>query len=103
YRGSRLALADQWATARGDGMLTARELEFLRASLAAQTAEQTAVRRRARRLRQMFALLTVLLVIAVVATGYAFQAQHTASDQRNRAIAQNVLSQATALNATNSA
>jgi energy-coupling factor transporter ATP-binding protein EcfA2 len=103
YRGGRLDLTDQWATTSGDGMLTVREREFLRASLTVQTAEQTAVRRRTRRLGQMLALLTVLLVAAGTATGYAIHAQRQANDQRNRALAQNVLSQATALNATNSA
>ncbi|HEY4458446.1 MAG TPA: hypothetical protein VGN81_29310 [Pseudonocardiaceae bacterium] len=103
YRGSRLTQADQWMTAGGADVLTTREREFLRASLAVQAAEQTTDRRRTRRLRQLLAVLAVLLVVAVSATGYATYAQHTAIDQRDQATARNALDQAAALNTTNSA
>ena len=103
YRGSRLAQADQWMRSGGADALTSREREFLLASLAVRTAEQTMDRRRTRRLRQLLAVLAVLLVVAVGATGYASSAQHAAIDQRDQATARNALDQAVALNTTNSA
>ena len=96
YRGTRLALARDWAT-RNDAALTGREREFLNSSLAAEAGEHAAVRRRARRLRQLVALLTVLLILATTATAYAVHAQQTATGQRNVAVSQKVANQATAM------
>jgi WD40 repeat protein len=103
YRGTRLTQTDQWATTGGAATLSAAERDFLLASRAAHARERSITRRRARLLRQLLVLLTVLLVLATVATGYAMRAERTATEQRNIAIAQKVLSQAAALRATNPA
>jgi energy-coupling factor transporter ATP-binding protein EcfA2 len=103
YRGTRLAQADQWATANSDGVLSAGERDFLHASLADQAHDHTVSRRRTRRLRQLLALLSVLLVLATAATAYAWRAQQAATAQRNVAIVQKFLSQAASLRLTNPA
>jgi WD40 repeat protein len=101
YRGSRLARASQWAASSDDGALTAREREFLEASLAAEAREQDMAARRNRRLRQLLAVLAVLLLATTTATGYALRARYTATTQRNLTTIQKVLIQAAALQATN--
>lgn len=103
YRGHRLTQAEQWATSGGDAAISTRERQFLRASLSAQAHDQAVTRRRTRRLRQLLALVTVLLLVAVVATGYALRAERSATEQRNLAVAQKVLSQAAALRNANPA
>jgi WD40 repeat protein/energy-coupling factor transporter ATP-binding protein EcfA2 len=103
YRGNRLAQADQWATSSGDGALTTREREFLRASLVARAQERAQARRRRRQLRQLLAVLSVLLVITTGTTGYALHARQTATEQRNLAITRNVISEAAVLRAANPA
>jgi WD40 repeat protein len=102
YRGTRLAVTHDRFGA-GDVTLNNREREFLDASLSAQAADQTAVRRRSRRLRQLVALLTVLLVLATAATVHAFRAERTANEQRDIAISQKVAGQATKVRANNPA
>ncbi|HWM06094.1 MAG TPA: XRE family transcriptional regulator [Actinophytocola sp.] len=92
YRGARLARAQQWAAADATA-LSPREKEFLRVSGSAQRAE----RRRARRYRRLVALLVVLLVLASVTTVSAVLAQRDATEQRNAALAQRVITQATVL------
>jgi hypothetical protein len=103
YRGTRLAQADQWAIGGSDRVLSARERDFLEASLAARAHDHAVARRRTRRLRQLLALLSVLLVVTTAATGYASRAQRATTAQRDAAIAQKVLSQAAALRFTNPA
>jgi WD40 repeat protein/energy-coupling factor transporter ATP-binding protein EcfA2 len=103
YRGNRLAQTDQWATSSGNGVLSAREREFLRVSLAERAQEQAMARRRARQQRQLLALLTVLLVITATTTILALRAEQSTSEQRNLAIAQNALGQADALRTANPA
>ena len=100
YRGTRLQLAYDWP---GSAELVGREREFLDASYQAFLAEREAARRRARRLRQLSTVLAVLLVVAVVATFVAFQAQGTATEQRNTAISQKIASQSEAMRAVNPA
>ncbi|WP_158890521.1 hypothetical protein [Amycolatopsis anabasis] len=102
YRGVRLARAQGWADAH-ESALTAREREFLDASLAAEAAERAAARRRTRRLRQLVALLSVLLVVAVAATVYAVRAEDTATEQRNIALVRKAVSDAAGLRAANPA
>jgi WD40 repeat protein/energy-coupling factor transporter ATP-binding protein EcfA2 len=101
YRGSRLSQTGHWATTGGNDMVTPRERAFLQTSLAAQAHEQTVSRRRTRRLRQLLVLLTVLLATTTATTIYALQAQRITVEQRNLAIAEKVLGQATALSASN--
>ncbi|WP_409463242.1 hypothetical protein [Amycolatopsis sp. GA6-003] len=102
YRGTRLALAREWAAA-GDAALTPREQRFLDESAAADAREQAAARRRTRRLRQLVAALTVLLLAAATATGYAVTAEHTAKSERDTALSQKVAGEAAALRAANPA
>ncbi|WP_328610296.1 hypothetical protein OG943_14580 [Amycolatopsis sp. NBC_00345] len=100
YRGTRLGIAKDWAAA-GDVSLTAREREFLQASITADEADQAVARRRNRRLRQLVALLAALLLLATVATGYAVHAQDQASGERDIAISQKVAGQSDALRTAN--
>jgi WD40 repeat protein len=101
YRGARLARTHDWA-ARQLSALTAREREFLDASLAAEQAERELARRRSRRLRQAVALLSVLLLLAIATTTYAIRAQQSATQQRNTALSQVVAGKAGTLRRTNS-
>ncbi|MFI0481129.1 AAA family ATPase [Actinomadura sp. 9N215] len=96
YRGTRLARAREWA-ACNDGALTGRERRFLDASEAAEAAEHAAAATRARRLRQAVVLLACLLLVAVASVGYAVHSRQLAADQRNHALANNVITQAAAM------
>ncbi|KRV48826.1 hypothetical protein AQ490_23475 [Wenjunlia vitaminophila] len=100
YRGTRLELTRDWLARADERTLTARELEFLNASLAAQDREQLTERRRTRRLRQLAALLTALLLLVSVVSLYAVRARNTATKQRNSALSQTVAGQAAGLRAT---
>lgn len=97
YRGMRLDAARTWLTVTT--VVTAREREFLAASVAAHTGE----RRRVRGLRAGLALLSVLVVLATAALAYAVRAELTADRQRNVALAQGALREAVALRNTNPA
>ncbi|WP_409497384.1 hypothetical protein [Amycolatopsis sp. cmx-11-12] len=92
YRGTRLAIARDWADSAHD-RLTPRESAFLDAGLDAEAGERAAAQRRTRRLRQLVALLAVLFLLAATATVYAV---HTRT-----AIAKNVAVDATELFRTN--
>ena len=96
YRGSRLAVARDWA-GRNDGELTPRERRFLDAGTAAEELQVTLARRRTNRLRQMVALLSVLLLVATASTAYAVTAQREATKQRNIALSQKVAADAVEL------
>ena len=98
YRGNRLAQLTDWAPGRA---LSARERDFLQASQTLHVDEQLIARRRTNRLRRLVAILVVLLVLATTAVGSAGYAQHEASQQRDQAVIQKVLSQANALRSTN--
>ncbi|MFI9818001.1 nSTAND1 domain-containing NTPase [Saccharothrix variisporea] len=95
YRGTRLALAREWAA--GGAELTAAERSFLDASTAAEEASTAAETRRTRRLRRLVAVLGVLLVLAGVSTVRAFRAELSATEQRNIALARKVVNEAEAL------
>lgn len=100
YRGTRLARAQEWMdglTDDAEAALSPLEREFLHASRSALVAERTAERQRARRQRRLVAVLVVLLVLASIATVSAVLAQHDATEQRNAAAAQRVITQATLL------
>jgi WD40 repeat protein len=99
YRGTRLDMA----TALERASLSAREREFLDASLAARAVERAAVRRRARFRHGALALLTVLLVLASTTAVFAVRAQRAADRQRDAASSQRAAERAAALRAANPA
>ncbi|MEJ2853969.1 MULTISPECIES: nSTAND1 domain-containing NTPase [unclassified Saccharothrix] len=101
FRGTRLALAREWAA--GGAELTAAERGFLDASTAAQEASTAAEARRTRRLRRLVAVLGVLLVLAGVSTVRAVRAELSATEQRNIALARKVVNEAEALRDANPA
>ncbi|WHT17265.1 hypothetical protein N8J89_29625 [Crossiella sp. CA-258035] len=100
YRGSRLAVARDWA-ARNEDTLSAGEQRFLTASLAEQTRQDQVDRRRTRRLRQAVALLTAMLVLSVAATGFAVDSQRMADEERTTTVAQRVADRAISLRGAN--
>jgi WD40 repeat protein len=99
YRGVRLSRTEAWA-AGNDHALTARERQFLYASLDARASEEATAVRTTRRLRRLVGLLTALLVFTAAAVGFAIQAQQTAADQRDAALAQRAVHDAAALRRT---
>ncbi|MGR6917959.1 nSTAND1 domain-containing NTPase [[Actinomadura] parvosata] len=102
YRGTRLAVAKDWAAAKTP-RLSARERDFLEAGIAAEAREQAAARRQARRLRQLVALLAVLLVIATATTVNAVGSGRMAAGQRDIALSQKVAADAVEVRAANPA
>ncbi|SMC68820.1 nSTAND1 domain-containing NTPase [Kibdelosporangium aridum] len=84
-RGNRLTLLTDWAN--DDKGLTELEQAFLQASAAADEAARTSTRRQIRRQRVLIAVLTVLVVLATGAFVYASNAQQTAAQQRETALA----------------
>jgi WD40 repeat protein len=88
-RGARLAAFRPWL-ARPPQPLTAREREFLTASLTAESAELAESRRSRRRLRVCVGLLTALLVATTAVSVAALQAGSEATRQRNNALSQKV-------------
>jgi type II secretory pathway pseudopilin PulG len=96
YRGARLSRAQEWAGGAVSA-LSPLEREFLHASRSALVAEQRTERLRTRRQRRLVAVLVVLLVLASITTVSAVLAQHDATEQRNAAAAQRVITQATLL------
>ncbi|MGH3801114.1 MAG: helix-turn-helix domain-containing protein, partial [Pseudonocardiaceae bacterium] len=87
YRGSRLAIAQDWAAGPGrQAQLSALEDGYLEASIDQKQREQQAERRRTRRLRKSVGVLAMSLVVALLAGGIAFQQFQTARRQRHLAI-----------------
>jgi energy-coupling factor transporter ATP-binding protein EcfA2 len=95
YRGVRLAQARELT----DSALTTRERDFLKASLAAESAQQAAARRRIRLQRVLLVVLAALLVITTIATVTAMNANQEIAAQRDVVLAQQVADQAVALRA----
>ncbi|MFD7664272.1 helix-turn-helix domain-containing protein [Streptomyces sp. NPDC059788] len=88
YRGTRLAVAREWAGQQGENAgLSPLEEEFLHASLACEAAAAQAGRRRVRRRRRLAGTLAVLLVLAVCAGVLAVQQWRTAESGRRDAYA----------------
>ncbi|MFI9389021.1 hypothetical protein [Kutzneria sp. NPDC052558] len=92
YRGVRLDQATTWA-ADGRAALTAREQEFVQASVRARDEEESRTRRRTRRLRQLVAAVVVFAVLATSAAAVAFQQWSTAIHQRDDAVFAQVLAE----------
>jgi WD40 repeat protein/transcriptional regulator with XRE-family HTH domain len=87
YRGSRLAIAQDWATGPGRNTeLSATEDAYLQESIDQEHREQHAERLRTRRLRQSVSVLATSLVVALLAVAIAVQQYHTAQSQRHLAI-----------------
>ncbi|HSZ30548.1 MAG TPA: helix-turn-helix domain-containing protein, partial [Pseudonocardiaceae bacterium] len=85
YRGSRLAIAQDWAAGPGrKAQLSVLEKAFLKASIDQKQRQQQAERRRTRRLRTS---VGVLAVVALLAGSIAVQQYRTALRQRDLAIA----------------
>ncbi|MHC3467502.1 nSTAND1 domain-containing NTPase [Streptomyces sp. 7R007] len=93
YRGTRLALA----AALDRASMSPAERAFLDASLAADSAERAAERRRVRLRRVMVALLSVLLVLATTTAVLAVRAQRSADRERDVASSQRAADKAAAL------
>jgi WD40 repeat protein len=95
YRGVRL----DTALAADAPVLTTRERDFLRESVAARAGE----RWRFRRLRAGLAVLSVLVVLATAALAYAVRGDRTADDEVAAAAARSALREAAGLLATDPA
>ncbi|MET9626499.1 hypothetical protein ABZX92_03455 [Lentzea sp. NPDC006480] len=100
YRGTRLALAKDWAS-RNPQALNSTERRFLAAGVVAAERERTTERLRARMLHRLVALLSVLLLVAVSATVFAVHSENKATEQRNSALSRDVAIQAAALRSVN--
>ncbi|MFI1018313.1 hypothetical protein [Streptomyces sp. NPDC020965] len=96
YRGTRLAVAREWA-ARRDTSLLPRERGFLEASIAAEERERSTAGRAARRFRRLVGVLVVLLALTVGATVVAVQEADDAARQRNATLSRQIADAARAL------
>ncbi|WP_425566892.1 caspase, EACC1-associated type [Sphaerisporangium flaviroseum] len=101
YRGSRLAVAREWAQGdAGRERIGALAQAFLAAGIQLENHEQEAARRRTRRLRQMIAALVTLLLLATGTAFYALVKQRAAEEQQRLATARLLLTRAAATRAT---
>ncbi|MEV0385856.1 helix-turn-helix domain-containing protein [Nonomuraea sp. NPDC050643] len=104
YRGTRLAVAREWAERVGGHTAPGRlAREFLAASLTLERAQADAERRGARRLRLLAAVLAVLLVLTGTAVVVAVRQQLLAGRQRDTVLSGKVAGDAVALRAGNPA
>ncbi|MCC2279368.1 helix-turn-helix domain-containing protein [Streptomyces sp. ET3-23] len=98
YRGTRLALAREWAADPAcRAALGPVAQAFLDAGIDHETAERRRDRRRTRRLRQLLASLAMLLALALVATGVAFQQREAALTAQREAQSRQLAAQSSAL------
>ncbi|WUI03943.1 hypothetical protein OHR68_19810 [Spirillospora sp. NBC_00431] len=95
-RGSRLAIAREWAE-RDDNAttLTAGERAFLAAAITAEQTEQATIRRRTRRLRALSAALAVLLLAATLAGAVAVRQSRLALARQHQAQSRELAGRAT--------
>lgn len=89
YRGVRLSNALAWAE-EYDAQLSPLEAEFLEASRKRAEAAEAERARSHRRLRRLVVALSALLLIALAATGFAFQQFSKAQAQARTATARNL-------------
>lgn len=101
YRGVRLGLTRELVS--GPIELNTVEREFLVASTNEESRLAVQSRRRTIRLRAMVCVLSVLLVVAGTLSAIAVRAQDTARDQRDAAVSQVLLSEATSLSSSDPA
>jgi WD40 repeat protein len=87
WRGSRLALAREWAADQGKrSALSAQALAFVDASVAAGDASERAARRRTRGLQGTVAVLTALVLAVAGLSGYAFSQRSAARGTESAAL-----------------
>ena len=87
WRGSRLALAREWAADSGKrAALSGEALSFVDASLAAGAASERAARRRTRRLQASVAVLAALVLAVAGLSGYAFSQRSAARGAEGAAL-----------------
>jgi class 3 adenylate cyclase/WD40 repeat protein len=92
-RGARLAAADEWRIEHAVE-LSAREREFLDASVGLRERDLRRARRTTRRFQALAAVLVLLLAGAGVATYLAVKSSRTAAERANEAIARDLANQA---------
>jgi WD40 repeat protein len=92
YRGARLDQAAEWAGDRA--ALTARERQFLDASLRARDDEQAAALRRTRRLRGLVAAVVAFALFSAATAVIAVQQRSDAVQQRDDATFRHVVAEA---------
>ncbi|GFJ81020.1 caspase, EACC1-associated type [Phytohabitans houttuyneae] len=101
YGDSRLEVARGWAESQGQpDRLGELPAAFLAESIAAETARQSAAKRRTRRLAVLSLVLTILLVASVTAAVAAVTAFRSADEQRRIAAIRALTVQADAVQAT---
>ncbi|MGH3809693.1 MAG: WD40 repeat domain-containing protein [Pseudonocardiaceae bacterium] len=88
YRGSRLAIAHDWATSPGhQDQISGLEAAYLQASTEQKHHEQHAQRRRTRHLRTLVGVLAISLVVVLLAGSIALQQYYDADEQGRTASA----------------
>ncbi|NOL39596.1 hypothetical protein HPO96_04990 [Kribbella sandramycini] len=98
YRGTRLALAGEWAGQDGHrSQLNPAEQDFLDASTAAEATERQTVARRQRQFRYLTLCLTVLLLVATAVGVVAIDQGRDAVRQSQDAISRQLAAQALTL------
>ena len=87
WRGSRLALAREWAAESGKrAALSGQALSFVEASVAAGAASERAARRRTRWLQSTVAVLAALVLAVAGLSGYAFSQRSAARGAEGTAL-----------------
>jgi WD40 repeat protein/transcriptional regulator with XRE-family HTH domain len=87
WRGSRLALAREWAADSGKrAALSGQALSFVEASVAAGAASECAARRRTRWLQSTVAVLAALVLAVAGLSGYAFSQRSAARGAEGTAL-----------------
>ncbi|MEV5237976.1 helix-turn-helix domain-containing protein [Streptomyces cinnamoneus] len=86
YRGGRLAVAREWASAPGRVVLGSAARAFLDASIRHDDAKVLGKKRRLKRLRTLTSILTVLLVLTSTAGALAFQQWRTSRSNHRLAL-----------------
>ncbi|MFF4741360.1 helix-turn-helix domain-containing protein [Streptomyces sp. NPDC001262] len=98
YRGTRLAVAREWAAAPvSRAALGPAAWAFLDAGIDQESAERRRDRHQARRLRQLLAGLAVLLTLALIATGVAYGQREAALAAQREAQSRQLAAQSAAL------
>ncbi|MEU5023895.1 nSTAND1 domain-containing NTPase [Streptomyces milbemycinicus] len=95
YRGTRLAVAREWAARDGAlDELNAVERAFLEASIGLEDGERAAAARRARRLAFLAACLAVLLVVVTAVGVVAVRQRHSAVEAQRVTVSRQLAAQA---------